>query len=441
MIILNNASLKKHSELFSFLNANKETVLCDFPKKAVMRAYELKQEQMLDGHKSLKKITIQPLEICALLGLEKPLDYLLINYPASVVGSNALLMAAENGHLEIVKRLLKVEIIRVNRNAIYNVLLFIAIHDWLELFNEVIEYPIIHDSLGVKIECLQTASGAGKLVIVNKLLEFSEVNKNAAFDNNAALKQAGINGHINIFNQLILLPNVIASLDDKILSDIIIKCPLAILDRLLEFSIVRKNITAHDNMALRRAVAFNTIDIIERLLDFPDVVEKLTINNNEVFRTATERGDISIVEHLLKFPEVDAMIKNSATNDYVESQEQSDVAGELHRESTFAGVPKHEDSFFFKKIIEGFHRQNVSTIACKQCGGEMYKSTHSTGNFIGIVLALITFFAGILIIFFTFITIIGPIIGLLMILVSLGMGGKSHKVWKCKNCGYYFNKI
>lgn len=79
----------------------------------------------------------------------------------------------------------------------------------------------------------------------------------------------------------------------------------------------------------------------------------------------------------------------------------------------------------------------MKTLECKQCGGVMKKKVISTGNFKGILLALIVLIIGVALLF---IFPIGTIIGLLLIIVALGMGGKRRKVWKCKNCGYIFER-
>jgi len=49
--------------------------------------------------------------------------------------------------------------------------------------------------------------------------------------------------------------------------------------------------------------------------------------------------------------------------------------------------------------------------------------------------ALIVLFSGLLVAFLFFFTVIGPVIGGLMVLASLFMGGKRSKVWKCVQCG------
>lgn len=74
-------------------------------------------------------------------------------------------------------------------------------------------------------------------------------------------------------------------------------------------------------------------------------------------------------------------------------------------------------------------------LACKACGGRMVKTTLSSGNCSGVLLGLIVVLAGILVVAFFWWTFIGTIIGILMVLMGLGMGGKTRKVWKCKSCG------
>ena len=68
----------------------------------------------------------------------------------------------------------------------------------------------------------------------------------------------------------------------------------------------------------------------------------------------------------------------------------------------------------------------------------MYKTTLSSGNCLGLTLAVIVFFVGIVVIFV--IPGIGQILGPLLIVASLFMGGKRQKVWKCSKCGAVANR-
>jgi hypothetical protein len=70
----------------------------------------------------------------------------------------------------------------------------------------------------------------------------------------------------------------------------------------------------------------------------------------------------------------------------------------------------------------------------------MKKSKQSSGNFVGLLLAMAVFFGGLAVAVFLWWTFIGLIIGVLMMLASLGMGGNRRKVWKCRSCGYIFDR-
>lgn len=76
----------------------------------------------------------------------------------------------------------------------------------------------------------------------------------------------------------------------------------------------------------------------------------------------------------------------------------------------------------------------MSIPTCQHCGERMERKVLSTGNFIGLVGALLVLSVGIimLLIFFP--------IGIVLILVSLFMGGKRRKVWKCRGCGFVFDR-
>ena len=71
-------------------------------------------------------------------------------------------------------------------------------------------------------------------------------------------------------------------------------------------------------------------------------------------------------------------------------------------------------------------------LACPTCQGAMTKTTTSSGNVVGLVLALVVFVVGLAITIL--IPIIGWVVGPLLMLLSLGMGGKRSKVWRCKPC-------
>lgn len=76
------------------------------------------------------------------------------------------------------------------------------------------------------------------------------------------------------------------------------------------------------------------------------------------------------------------------------------------------------------------------TFTCQQCGGEMHQTTkreHSGTEFVlGVILLLI----GIVLCS----TCLGAILGVPLIIISLFMGAKTRKVWKCGQCGYFVER-
>lgn len=85
----------------------------------------------------------------------------------------------------------------------------------------------------------------------------------------------------------------------------------------------------------------------------------------------------------------------------------------------------------------------VSLIQCRVCGGEMVKGKAGGrsifGHSIGLITKLVILFVGIL---FLFIPLIGWLIGAIMIIYALftSTGARSRKVWKCQNCGTFFER-
>ncbi len=103
--------------------------------------------------------------------------------------------------------------------------------------------------------------------------------------------------------------------------------------------------------------------------------------------------------------------------------------------TSVAGRHKASKQIIEKRVRMG-KQQNSPT--CTHCQTTMIKKkikeTSSTGQLGGCLL----FFIGVLIFWTTLFTVIGPIIGSIIILMSFGLGFKQYKGWKCPNCGYHF---
>jgi len=85
------------------------------------------------------------------------------------------------------------------------------------------------------------------------------------------------------------------------------------------------------------------------------------------------------------------------------------------------------------KIVD----DNKDELKCQKCGGSMHK-TNKINSSISIQIAgLILFIVGIILLF---VFPIGTLVGIVIMILSAKMGYKRIKVWKCKNCGYFFER-
>lgn len=80
----------------------------------------------------------------------------------------------------------------------------------------------------------------------------------------------------------------------------------------------------------------------------------------------------------------------------------------------------------------------TEAINCKQCGCAMRKEVRGEHSCAVQLLAVAVFIIGLVLLF---VVPIGTIIGIVLMLASLGMGYKRRKVWACRNCGYFFDRM
>jgi hypothetical protein len=77
------------------------------------------------------------------------------------------------------------------------------------------------------------------------------------------------------------------------------------------------------------------------------------------------------------------------------------------------------------------------SLVCKQCSGTMKKAVKIKSS-IGIqIVGLILFIVGILLLF---VFPIGTLLGIALMIVAAKMGYNKIKVWKCNNCGYFYER-
>lgn len=79
--------------------------------------------------------------------------------------------------------------------------------------------------------------------------------------------------------------------------------------------------------------------------------------------------------------------------------------------------------------------KDANLVACKQCGGDMKRHRYSEGNY-KIVIGLLVVILGVILVFT--VPVFGWIVGLILVLVGFGMGGKRYSGWKCQQCDYFF---
>lgn len=76
-------------------------------------------------------------------------------------------------------------------------------------------------------------------------------------------------------------------------------------------------------------------------------------------------------------------------------------------------------------------------IECKQCGGAMKKTSKTDRNYGVQAIGCAVFIVGLVLLFYF---PIGTIIGICLMIGAGGMGYKKSKVWKCQQCGYFFER-
>ena len=83
------------------------------------------------------------------------------------------------------------------------------------------------------------------------------------------------------------------------------------------------------------------------------------------------------------------------------------------------------------------HDSAVEIITCQKCQGNMQKTVIARENAGIVALAVIVAIIGVILLFaFP----IGTIIGLLLLVAAPKIADRSKRVWKCENCGYFFER-
>ncbi len=246
--------------------------------------------------------------------------------------NEGFIKAARNGHLVVVNRLLEIQSVRDNILECYyeykptgptfnSAFDFAVKNGHIAVVNRLLEFQEVVNK--IENRHLTVAAGNGHIAVVNRLLELQEVVDNVAACDNNALRQAAGNGHLDVVNRLLEFQTVrdnVAAVDTDMIMGITMwgvpswgLCSTAldyaarggyldIVNRLLEFQVVRDNIA--ENYAFKRAAEKGHLDIVNRLLEFQAVRDNIADNNNEALAWAAGDGRLAVVNRLLEFQAV-----------------------------------------------------------------------------------------------------------------------------------------
>jgi len=77
------------------------------------------------------------------------------------------------------------------------------------------------------------------------------------------------------------------------------------------------------------------------------------------------------------------------------------------------------------------------SVSCQQCGGEMERTILDQGGTGRTALALIVAIVGVALLFYF---PLGTVIGVLLLIAAPKLANKTKNVWKCMQCGYFFER-
>ncbi|MBT4963942.1 MAG: ankyrin repeat domain-containing protein [Francisellaceae bacterium] len=220
-----------------------------------------------------------------------------------------LSLASNNGHLDIVIRLLEIPEVAENAAARDNEALFCAAQNrHINVVKRLLDMPQVSDNAAVDDNfVLRFAARHSYISLVNRLLDIPQVAANATVADNIALRRAAQNGHINVVNRLLDIPRVAANAaarNNEALLLASINGLLSVVNRLLDIPRVAANAAADDNRVFRCSSRSGHISVVNRLLEIRQVAANAAARNNEALRVAAQNGHLNVINKLLEIPQV-----------------------------------------------------------------------------------------------------------------------------------------
>ena len=87
-----------------------------------------------------------------------------------------------------------------------------------------------------------------------------------------------------------------------------------------------------------------------------------------------------------------------------------------------------------------FMPANSHLVQCQHCGSQMSKTKRVESSCTLQLFGVALFFIGLALLFLFPLFPIGTIVGLFLMLGAARLGYSKKKVWKCTNCGYFFDR-
>lgn len=179
-------------------------------------------------------------------------------------GFEPVCKAAKGGNLLVLNCLLKIDfILKRTIEERRSVLDDAIVHGHMPIINRLLELPSVSEALSVTH--LWKAAACGHLLIVNRILQNSDVYNSTHYNNNEALRRAAYAGKLSVVNRLLEIPLVSANVatSHDMVVNVIEWAPIT---ELLDHSVLRE---AHDHpevaFVILQAYQKNNIPIPDHL--------------------------------------------------------------------------------------------------------------------------------------------------------------------------------